>query len=622
MCGIAGYVDLAEGPSEAILRNMASEISHRGPDADGIWCDDEIGLVHTRLSIIDLSESIQPMSSRAGAITFNGEIYNYRQLRSQLTADFVTHGDTEVLLHGVDEHGLDFLDRIDGMFSFGHWDLERRCLLLARDRFGKKPLFVSQPRPDLLVFGSEPKALLQHPEVDRSLDQDALREVVRYRAVYGTQSLYSGITQIPPGHALEWRGGDARISEWFDAADLVVRRGEADDQSSLEREFMESVEARLVSDVPVGAFLSGGIDSSLVVAAMRRLKPKEDIHTFSVSFEGDPDDEHEFASTVADRFETIHHRVVVGQSDFIADMGRYSRIRDAPLSEPADLAVARMSGFAREHVKVVLSGEGADEAFAGYPKYQLAGLHPWLVGGMSLVPIGLAMRLARVAGVSERRVNVALQAIRQPNELARISQWFSAGTPGRLQSVFPRLWRDFETQGIAQKAAFDRVASRTEDPVRRMQFVDLVTWLPGNLLERGDRMTMAEGLEARMPFMSAPMMKIGLGLRSSEKCSMRVTKKPLRDLAEKMVGADIARRRKWGFRVPLKKWFESDLNVELKRLLGVSDSFVAAYGDRDAVDGLLAEHEAGVEDHHMVLWTILACEAWFQNRSDSVRSCS
>ena len=620
MCGIAGYVDLAKQPSEAVLRNMASEIGHRGPDADGIWIDGEIGLVHTRLSIIDLSESIQPMSSQSGAITFNGEIYNFEELRARIAGDFSTHGDTEVLLRGIDEHGIDFLSEIDGMFSFGHWDLERRRLLLARDRFGKKPLFVSQPRPDLLVFGSEPKSLLQHPEVTQSLDEDALREVVRYRAVYGTQSLYSEIRQIPPGHAFEWCGGEARNSEWFDAADLVVRQGEVCDLETLERAFMTSVKARLVSDVPVGAFLSGGIDSSLVVAAMRRLKPKDDIHTFSVSFEGDPDDEHEFASAVADRFQTIHHRIVVGQSDFIEDMGKYSRIRDAPLSEPADLAVARMSEYARKHVKVVLSGEGADEAFAGYPKYQLAGLRPWIARGMRGIPMVAATSLARLAGVSERRVNVALQAIRQPDELARISQWFSAGTPGRLQSVFPRLWKDFAMQGVAQQEAFGRVTGRTKDPVRRMQFVDLVTWLPGNLLERGDRMTMAEGLEARMPFMSEPMIGLGLGLRASEKCSMRITKKPLRDLAEKLVGADIARRRKWGFRVPLKDWFETDLNEELKRLLEASDSFVAVYGDRDAVNGLIVEHEAGIEDHHMVLWTILACESWFQNRSDLVPS--
>jgi len=615
MCGIAGYVDLAQGPSEAILRDMAAEIAHRGPDADGIWINGEIGLVHTRLSIIDLSESTQPMSSASGAITFNGEIYNYRELRSRISGDFSTHGDTEVLLRGIDEHGIDFLNRIDGMFSFGHWDIEGRRLLLARDRFGKKPLFVSQPRPDLLVFGSEPKALLRHPEVGESLDEGALREVVRYRAVYGRQSLYSGIRQIPPGHAFEWCGGEVVMSEWFDAANLVVRRGDAGDQTLLEQEFMASVEARLVSDVPVGAFLSGGIDSSLVVAAMRRLKPNDDIHTFSVSFEGDPDDEHAFASSVADRFHTIHHRIVVGQDDFIEGMGAYSRIRDAPLSEPADLAVARMSAAAREHVKVVLSGEGADEAFAGYPKYQLAGLPSMLAFGIRCLPLGVMMAFARMAGMSERRVGVALRAIRQPDELARISQWFSAGTPLRLKSVFPKLWQDLETQGVAQQRAFDLASERTSDPIRRMQFVDLATWLPGNLLERGDRMTMAEGLEARMPFMSEPMMRLGLGLQPSAKCSLRITKKPLRDLAEKLVGSDIARRRKWGFRVPLREWFHADLQHHLTDLLEEPRSFIADYGDRSAVDELVAEHVSGEEDHHMVLWTILACESWYQNRA-------
>ena len=615
MCGIAGYIDLANRPKLEILSRMLAAISHRGPDADGIWREGDVGLVHSRLSIIDLQHSEQPMELDSSVLTFNGEIYNYRSLRDEAAVNCSTNGDTEVLLRGIKDHGVDFLSRIDGMFSFGYWDREKRRLILARDRFGKKPLFIARPRPDLLVFGSEPKALLEHPEVSDELDEFALGNVVRYGAVAGGRSLYSDIRQVPPGHAVEWEDGTLETREWFDPTSLISRKRQRFDIDLLETEFLKSVKARLVSDVPVGAFLSGGIDSSLLVSAMRRLQPEQTIHTFSISFEGDPDDEHEFASVVADRFETVHHRVVVGQQDFLDGMERYSRFRDAPLSQPADLGIGKMSEYARQHVKVVLSGEGADEAFAGYPKYQLAGLPELVVRGIGLFPMSAYMKIARVLGLSERRLGVAIKALREPNELARISQWFSAGTPDQLKLIFPGLWSREGQSFTPQSEAFARIQSRTRDPIQRMQFVDLLTWLPANLLERGDRMTMAEGLETRMPFMSEEMFRLGIDMRSTDKCSLRVTKKPLRILAERMVGVDIARRRKWGFRVPLEKWFKSHLGSRLESLLVNERSFVARYGERGPVDGLLAEHRSGHVDHQMILWTIFAIESWYQASS-------
>lgn len=313
MCGVAGYIDLANHPKSEILARMLSAISHRGPDADGIWCEGDVGLVHSRLSIIDLEHSEQPMEIDSSALTFNGEIYNYRSLRDQAAMTGATDGDTEVLLRGIKEHGVDFLTGVDGMFAFGLWERDEGRLTLARDRFGKKPLFIARPRPDLLVFGSEPMALLEHPEVSDELDEFALGNVVRHGAVAGTGSLYSDIRQVPAGHAVIWKDGQLQKREWFDPTNLISGKQKRFDIDELETKFMTSVEARLVSDVPVGAFLSGGIDSSLLVAAMRKLKPDQTIHTFSVSFEDDPDDEHEFASLVGERFGTVHHRVVVGQ---------------------------------------------------------------------------------------------------------------------------------------------------------------------------------------------------------------------------------------------------------------------------------------------------------------------
>ena len=616
MCGIAGYIDLSGPPSRSVLEAMANSIAHRGPDASSIWLDDRAGLVHTRLSIIDLGHSHQPMKIENSVLTFNGEVYNYSSLRESLNpSNFRTNGDTEVLLRGLREHGFDFLSSIDGMFAFGLWDSEQGSLHLARDRYGKKPLFYAVPRKGLLVFGSEPKAILQHPEVGDELDMDALRQVVKHRAVYGSHSLYRNIHQVSAGESIIWDGERLARSKWYDATQIARLRERDFSLDELESTFMDSVAARLVSDVPVGSFLSGGIDSSLVVAAMRRLQPDQDIHTFSVSFAGDPDDEHTFASSVAERFGTCHHRVMVGEADFISDMARYSWLRDAPLSEPADLAVARMSGLAREHVKVVLSGEGADEAFAGYPKYQLAQIPKLVLPLLRAVPPVAAAKLADILGMSGRRALVAINALQGKSEIDRISRWFAAGSAENLASLFPGLSCVGRSESSPQVAAFRRIEHVTSDAVRRMQFVDLETWLPGNLLERGDRMTMAEGLEARMPFMSESMISLGLSLKAQAKCSFRVTKKPLRLLAGKMVGEDIARRRKWGFRVPLADWFRSDLGEFLADHLEASDSFVKEFGDPAVAHSLLREHRAGDTDQHMVLWVILACEVWYQNRS-------
>jgi asparagine synthase (glutamine-hydrolysing) len=616
MCGIAGYIDLSGPPSRSVLEAMANSIAHRGPDASSIWLDDRAGLVHTRLSIIDLGHSHQPMKVENSVLTFNGEVYNYSSLRESLDpSNFSTNGDTEVLLRGLREHGFDFLSSIDGMFAFGLWDSEQGSLHLARDRYGKKPLFYAVPRDGLLVFGSEPKAILQHPEVGDALDMDALQQVVKYRAVYGSQSLYRDIHQVPAGGSVVWDGSRLTKSKWYDAACIAKIREPKFSLDELESTFMNSVAARLVSDVPVGAFLSGGIDSSLVVAAMRRLQPDQDIHTFSVSFAGDPDDEHTFASSVAERFSTLHHRIIVDEDDFISDMSMYSRLRDAPLSEPADLAVARMSRLARQHVKVVLSGEGADEAFAGYPKYQLAQIPKLVLPLLRAVPPVAAAKMAGILGMSSRRALVAINALQGASEIDRISRWFAAGSSERLASLFPSLSVVDRSNPSPQIDAFRRIENATGDAVRRMQFVDLETWLPGNLLERGDRMTMAEGLEARMPFMSEPMVSFGFSLSAQAKCSLRVTKKPLRLLAEKLVGEDIARRRKWGFRVPLADWFKSSLGDFLADHLEASESFVKEFGNPAEVRRLLREHRAGHADEHMVLWAILACEAWYQNRS-------
>lgn len=626
MCGIAGYLDLNGGIDQSLLRSMAREMSHRGPDESGIWIDGSLGLSHARLSILDLATSHQPLVRAEGVIAFNGEIYNYRVLREELESDgdtFVTNGDTEVLLLGVLRYGAAFLDRCEGMFAAAIWERSSNVLRLVRDRFGKKPLYISNPREGLFVFGSEPKVLLVHPEVADELDESALRSMVLHRAVYDGRSAFKAIRQLAPGGVFAVDpDGQGREDSWYSLPDAMRSRkkeGVRDTGAIV----LESIRHRMVSDVPVGAFLSGGIDSSIVVAGMRRLDPDSQIRTFSVSFEGDSNDEYQHAKFVADKCRAIHERVIVGVDDFMANMAYYSRIRDAPLSEPADVAVGLMSRRAKQDVKVVLSGEGADEAFGGYPKYRFATLSPLMIGLARLIPniaIGTALR---VMGSRSRRLRIAIEAIRQPTEVARLCRWFAGIDQKAAMHLFPKLLEGgMATSFAAQAEALGALDGLGFDAMQRMQLVDFATWLPGNLLERGDRLTMAEGLEARMPFMSESVILHGLGMSPTEKASRRETKLPLRRLADSWIGPEISKRPKWGFRVPLREWFSGKLGDRLDCRIQEPASFVQQFGEVNRVMDLLASHRSGAADHQMSLWTVLALEEWYQSRTSSAASLS
>ncbi|MBS0334380.1 MAG: asparagine synthase (glutamine-hydrolyzing), partial [Proteobacteria bacterium] len=352
MCGIAGLVDFRRGaPPTGVLQAMCRAMAHRGPDDHGVMAVGSCGLAQARLSIIDLELSIQPMRLPDGvALTFNGEVYNYPKLRAALEArghSFKTNGDTEVLLHMLDEQWADALPQLDAMFAFAAWDPDKRRALLARDPLGEKPLFYATPAPGLLIFGSEPKALLEHPEVDSALHLGALRQALRFRAVYGAQSLHTGVRQLPPGHYLEFDEQGLRIAPFHDQLGEAARvrpalraKTEAELIQDGERLFMQSVEERLIADVPVGSFLSGGLDSSLIAAAVCKLRPDAKLQTFSVGFTDDPHSELPFAQMVADALGTQHRAIAVGPDQFIAHMAELSHYRDGPVSEPADVAIA------------------------------------------------------------------------------------------------------------------------------------------------------------------------------------------------------------------------------------------------------------------------------------------
>ena len=625
MCGIAGYVDFeGPGPDRAVLEEMAEALGHRGPDERGVWLEGPCGLAHTRLSIIDLAGSHQPLVPPDGhlALVYNGELYNYQSLRQGLAGEgvrFVTSGDTEALLRCVELRWRGALAEFDGMYAFAAWDRRAQRLLLARDPFGKKPLFHVSPRPGLLVFGSEIKALLCHPEVRARLDTAALAGALRFRAVYGDRTLYHGIHQLEPGCHLELdrsglsRGQHYQLLEHSepsaalggDEAALI-----ADGRARLER----AVRKRLIADVPVGAFLSGGLDSSLIVALICGARKKDEItHTFSVGFEGDPGSELPHARVVANALGTCHKEVSVTGADYARLLARATAYRDAPISEPADVAIYCMSLEAKQDVKVVLSGEGSDEIFCGYPKYLFAMAPEWSLSLLRAAGPARVAQLAAALGIDRRRANVATRSLAAPTELERLVHWFSYLEREELQALLPGLdwsvasWRESMAK---QAAVLD--ACPSADPVVRMQAVDCLTWLPGNLLERGDRMTMAAGLEARMPFLDPEVVAFGLALPRRMKVRGRSLKWVVRRWAEGLIPPSILERPKWGFRVPLAPWFRTELRELLHDALRNPSGLCGRYADRNAVARLLDDHDSGRADRNLELWTLLTAEIWFQ----------
>jgi asparagine synthase (glutamine-hydrolysing) len=472
------------------------------------------------------------------------------------------------------------------------------------------------------VFGSELKALLQHPNVDAELNEDALREALRFRAVYSTDCLHRGIRQLQPGCYLEFSRAGLKLGRYHTIADEVAKAraryagASPDDLIRIGRDlFLDSVRERLIADVPIGAFLSGGLDSSLIVAAMRQLRgPGAEVRTYSVGFEGDPSSELPFAAMVAQALDTTHQPISVGPESYIGRLAELSACRDGPVSQPADVAIAEMSRVARQSVKGVLSGEGADEVFAGYPKHAYAGA-PWALRRMlAAVGPGNAANLAGLLGVDRRRALVAFRAMAPAREVDRLVQWFSYFDGGDLRRLLPGLgWSaaDFARTIESQAAALSLVPG--ESPLFRMQATDFATWLPANMLERGDRMSMAEGLEVRPPFLDKDLAAFGLGLPDSLKVRGRVGKWIVRQWAKDLLPPEIIGRRKWGFRVPLAEWFRGPMRDMLHGYLTEGGGLMGRYGDPVAIDQLLAAHDSGRLDVSESLWTLLTAEVWYRD---------
>ncbi|GAB3041622.1 asparagine synthase (glutamine-hydrolyzing) [Parafrigoribacterium mesophilum] len=615
VCGIVGIRRFSgESVPREILESMATCVSHRGPDDSGFWQGPGIGLGHARLSIIDLAGSHQPMHSvgQRWTIVFNGEIFNYRQLRAELDYPFRTNGDTEVILAGIAVHGMAFIDRLVGQFAFALVDRITGTVHLVRDRVGVLPLYYSLTASEL-VFASEAKAVIAGSARRPQVDLASLDGYLYARSVPAPHTLFEGVMKLPAGHRAEVStDGAVRILRYWEPppADPAGRWSAGEAIDAVDSMVTEAVDAALVADVPVGAYLSGGIDSSLIVAKIAALKQDHPVQTFAAGF-GDPrNDELHWARRVSEHVGTDHHEVAVNADDFESLWTTLTWHRDAPMSEPADIAVFRLAQAARAHVRVVLSGEGGDELFAGYPKYraaravQLASHLPWRLrsGAVNAVEDHLPGRLGRL--------RIALRAAGERDRQEQYRSWFAPFT-GRERGSLLAGVPTRETRGPDV---------RREDAIRGMLLTDLWSWLPDNLLERGDRMSMAASLELRPPFLDHRLVELAFRLPSELKVRGGTTKWVLKEVARRYLPDEIVDRRKVGFRVPLDSWFRGDLRDSMWDRLTGSGSFVGATLDRAEIRKLLERHESGKFNEENRIFTLMSLEVWHETFFGAHRS--
>jgi len=617
MCGIAGWVATGSTvPSAATGDAMLEAIAHRGPDDRGVFRRPysasglDVFLGHTRLAIIDPKGAAQPMCDPdAGlALTFNGEIYNFRELREELSSAgfrFTLDSDTEVLLRAYQHWKGDVVHRLRGMFAFAIWDARDQSLFLARDRFGEKPLFLHQ-RGGSLYFASEIKSLLTIPGVERTVDLDSAWQYLAYRYVPGPATLFAGIRKLPPATTAVWRRGTLVETRYWSPPDREAHLAPPSVAGAVEgfsQRLEEAVRLQMVADVPVGAFLSGGLDSSVIVGLMSRHCAR--VKTFSVGFEESRYSELPFAAEVAKHFGTDHHELIVSHADLSSRIEPLVAMRDGPVSEPSDIALHMLAREAARSVKTVLSGEGSDEVLAGYPKHRAERVVPGFQRLPTWVRHGLIAPLVHALPYGFRRIKTAVTSLNLADPRERYARWHGALSADEREQL--------ASFGHAGREPLDRPPYDTDpraSALRKILYFDQTSWLPDNLLERADRMTMAASIEARVPFLDHELAAYVSTLPDRYRVRGLTGKWILREVAKRWLPQRILTRPKVGFRLPVNEWFRGPLREYLLDHLRGRNALTRDYYDARALDALLDEHLAGRQNHEKVLWTLLNLEVW------------
>jgi asparagine synthase (glutamine-hydrolysing) len=611
MCGIAGVVYGAGAPrgvsAIAVAAAMASTLAHRGPDDAGAWESDagDVALAHRRLSIIDLSPlGRNPMAGEDGRlwITFNGEIYNFLELRRELEAAghrFRSHTDTEVILAAYAHWGLDCVDRLAGMFAFAIWDEPKRRLWVVRDRLGKKPLYYAESR-GTLRFASELKAIVADQAVPREIDPDAMRLYLRYGYVPSPHTIYAGVRKLPPAHFLLCENGTVSVRRYWDPVPYALDRTsmtDADAEAELETRLTTAVGQRMIADVPLGAFLSGGIDSSLIVALMQE-QSAVPVKTFTIRFDDPEFNEADHAAAVARHLRTEHHEETCDERQMLDVVDRLADMFDEPFADSSAVPTYLVSKIARGSVTVALSGDGGDELFLGYPRYRLQ------TQAAAALALPRAVRRAAALGADRlptRRLRRIAHVLRsdEADPYAHFISWWRREDIATLTGQPP-------PDGLAYADAMARSAGLHRED--RGGLVDLVSYLPEDILTKVDRASMAVGLEVRAPLLDHRVVEFALGLPSSVKHRRR-TKWLLRRLLDPRVPPALTDRPKMGFGVPLDRWFRGPLRAQMEDYVGGAD--LESLGlDPGPVRRLWTAFLRGQSQRSDLLWQMFMLAAW------------
>jgi asparagine synthase (glutamine-hydrolysing) len=618
MCGIAGlfHPDVPKPVDPARIGAMTDVLAHRGPDGSGIWTAPGIGLGHRRLSIIDLSDAAtQPMLAEGGrfAISYNGEIYNYREVRAELEGKghrFRTESDTEVILQGWTRWGPGCLDKLNGMFAFALYDGVADALFLARDRLGVKPLFYAELPDGALIFASELKGLLAHPGLRRVPSAQGIEDFLAYGYVPDDASIVEGVRKLAPGHYLHvCRGrGVPKPVQWWDVDFSNPVRGSAKALAEeLNDKLAAAVRSRMVADVPLGAFLSGGVDSSAVVAFMAEAS-RGAVETCSIGFDEADHDETRYAAEVAALFATNHRSRIVGSEDF----GLIDTLADAfdePFADASALATYRVSELAVEKVKVALSGDGADEAFAGYRRHRMF-MAEERARAMLPGPLG---RAAGAIGDAYPKLDWAPRYLRAKTTLQALGQGSGEAYARAVGVTPPLIRRQVFTANLHGHDSEERyVSAMREAPARdalsRAQYADLKIWLPGDILTKVDRTSMAVSLEAREPLLDHRLVEFAASLPASMRLRGGTGKWLLKHALGKRLPKHILHRRKMGFVTPVSAWFRGPLAAEAAAVSRSAALAETGWFDADAISRIAEAHRSGRADHGRLLWQLLMLE--------------
>ena len=612
---------VARGPVDRdVLTQMTRVLHHRGPDDEGFYLASyedrlSVGLGFRRLSIIDLDTGNQPISNEDGSlqVVFNGEIYNFRELRSELESRghrFATSADTEVIVHLYEEHGPACVERLNGMFAFALWDEPERRLLLARDRFGKKPLYYAELDGEL-IFGSELKSLLEHPACPRELDLESLSAYLAAEYVPTPRAIFEGVRKLPAGHRLVWQDGRARLEPYWDLS--FQRESEARSDADYVEEFRsrlrDAVRRRLISDVPLGAFLSGGIDSSSVVAFMTEALPAGAVKTFSIGFGERSFDESAHARRVAEHFGTDHHEHVFSVGEMAELLPTVADVMDEPFADASVLPTYLLSRFTREHVTVALGGDGSDELLAGYPTFVADGAArlyrlPRTIHERVAIPLADRLPVSTANFSFDFKLKRFLRGAGTPAE-TRHPTWLGSFTPAEQRGLLVEAPGDpFETQ----RRAFTRAPTR--DRVERLIYLYAKTYLQDDILVKVDRASMACSLEVRAPFLDVELAEFLGRVPSSQKLCRFDTKHLLKRAMADVLPAGIAGRPKKGFGVPVAEWIKGELREVVQDELSADRLRRQGIFHAAPVERLLAEHLSGRRDHRKPLWTLFVFQLW------------